>query len=331
MQQHEHILVFGELLLRFSSAEDRFINENHTVSLYPGGSEANVSASLGQWHVPVSYLTAVPDNALAADALSALKELGVDTGKTLFQGTRMGLYFLLSANGLSSGQVVYDRKHSAFSNLKPGTVDWENILKGHTWFHFTALSPALNENTAAVCLEALQAAKKNGLRVSVDLNYRNRLWDYGREPAEVMPELANYCDVIMGNIWAANKMLGTSIVPDLNRETSVARYQEHSARTAEEIFRAFPQCGHIANTFRFMDHPRHNLFYGTYHTRNASFISDIYETNEVIDRIGSGDAFMAGLIYGLLHFDNGQEIIDRASGAGFQKLFTKGDFGNGSF
>jgi len=330
MQNKENILIFGELLLRFSSSEDQFISKNHTVSIFPGGSEANVAASLGQWKLPCSYITCTPNNALAKSALDALHELGTDTSKTIFQGDRLGLYFLLSANGLTSGEVVYDRKFSSFSRIRTGVIDWDSIMKDHTWFHWTALTPALNEDTAAVCKEALIAAKKNGLKISVDLNYRSRLWDYGKEPIEVMPELVQYCDVIMGNIWAANKMLGTHVEEDLNRNTIPEEYRLHAEASAQEIFKLFPNCRHVANTFRFMDNPKHNLFYGTYHTPDGNYISKIYETNEVVDRIGSGDAFMAGLIYGMANQENAQSVIERATKSGYQKLFVKGDFGDGS-
>jgi 2-dehydro-3-deoxygluconokinase len=330
MLNQENILVFGELLLRFSSAEDQFISKNHIVSLFPGGSEANVSASLGQWNIPCSYVSCVPENALANNALQTLQELGVDTSRTVLQGSRLGLYFLLSANGLTSGEVVYDRKYSSFSSLKPGTIDWESVMDGHTWFHWTALTPALNENMAAVCKEAMIAAKAKGLKISVDLNYRSRLWDYGKQPIDVMPELVQHCDVIMGNIWAVNKMLGVPVDESLNRETSVADYTLHANTSAKEVLSRFPQCKHIAYTFRFMDNPKHNLFYGTYHNADGNYISGVFETNEVVDRIGSGDAFMAGLIYGLSTSNDGQEIIDKATASGYKKLFVKGDFGNGS-
>ncbi len=145
-----------------------------------------------------------------------------------------------------------------------------------------------------------------------------------------MPALVQYCDVVMGNIWAADKMLGAGVDPSLNRQTNSTTYFEQACRSARNIFNAYPNCKHIANTFRFMDNPSHNLFYGTYHTRDNDFISEVLETENVVDRIGSGDAFMAGLIYGLTDELNGQEIINKATSAGFQKLFTKGDFGNGS-
>jgi 2-dehydro-3-deoxygluconokinase len=325
-----NILVFGELLIRLSSTNNDFFSNDQQATLYPGGSEANVASSLANFGKKVSYVTAVPNNALAASALKQLADISVDTNRVLTQGDRLGLYLLMSANGLTNGEVVYDRKYSSFSFLTPGTIDWDHIMKGHTWFHWSALTPALNEQLALVMLEALQAAKRNGLRVSVDLNFRSKLWDYGKKPIEVMPALVQYCNVVMGNIWAADKMLGAGVDPMLNRETTPERYFEQARDSAKNIFRTYPQCEHIANTFRFMDNPKHNLFYGTYHTRNNDYISDIFETNEVIDRIGSGDAFMAGLIYGLIDGIENESIIKRATAAGFQKLFVKGDFGDGS-
>jgi 2-dehydro-3-deoxygluconokinase len=323
------IISFGELLLRCSASSDQFINQEN-ISVFPGGSEANVAASLAQWGLPCSYLSCVPDNDLARQALSCLNQLGVETGKCMKQGDRLGLYFLLSANGLSKGEVVYDRKYSAFSQLQPGTIDWDTLLDDHSWFHFTALTPALNEHLAAVCEEAVAAAKAKGLTISVDLNYRSRLWQYGRQPDEVMPQLVRYADVVMGNIWAANNMLGIPVDDSLGRQTSAEEYIRHAAVSAQALFAAYPQAKHIAYTFRFMDSPRHNLLYGTYHTRETNYASTIHETFDVVDRIGSGDAFMAGLIFALCSGKTGQDIVETATSAGFKKLFVKGDFGDGT-
>lgn len=328
MHQHK-VFAFGELLLRLSSSGEDFLGEQNKVTVYPGGSEANVAASLAQWKVPCSYLTRVPDNELAWQALHTLQQFGADTGPCLLEGDRIGLYFLLSANGLSKGEVVYDRKYSAFSQLKSGDIDWDSVLDGYTWFHWSALTPALNTDLALVCKEALAAASKKELIISVDLNYRSKLWNYGKTPLEIMPDLVRYCDVVMGNIWAANTMLGTPVAGSLTRDTPSDIYFDHAKKSANAIFASYPKCKHVANTFRFMDSPTHNLFYGTYHHKTGDFISAIHETNEVIDRIGSGDAFMAGLIYGLITHGDGLEIINTATGAGFQKLFVKGDFGNG--
>lgn len=328
MSKHR-ILSFGELMLRLSSTGASFLEENSPVVVFPAGSEANVVASLAQWGVPCSYLSRMPDNELASQALSVLKELGVDVSPTIREGDRLGLYFLLSANGLTKGEVVYDRKYSAFSQLQPNTIDWDGVLEGYTWFHWSALTPALNESLAVVCKEALEAARRKGMVVSVDLNYRNKLWDYGKQPIDVMPDLLTYCDVVMGNIWAANKMLWTAVLETLDRDTPPDTYFEQAKESANEVFERLPRCKHLAFTFRFMDSATHNLLYGTYHTRDGHFISAIYETEEVVDRIGSGDAFMAGLIYALVSKKDGQGVVDMATAAGFKKLFVKGDFGNG--
>lgn len=328
MSKHR-ILSFGELMLRLSSTGASFLEKDSPVAVFPAGSEANVVASLAQWNVPCSYLSRMPDNELAAQALDVLKELGVDVSPTLLEGDRLGLYFLLSANGLTKGEVVYDRKYSAFSQLQPGTIDWDQMLDGYTWFHWSALTPALNEALGAVCKEALEAARRKGLVVSVDLNYRNKLWNYGKQPIEVMPALLPYCDVVMGNIWAAHKMLGTAVLETLDRDTPPDTYFEQAKESAREVFERLPGCKHLAYTFRFMDSATHNLLYGTYHTRSGDFMSAIQETNEVVDRIGSGDAFMAGLIYALASDKVGQGVVDTATAAGFKKLFVKGDFGNG--
>jgi len=329
MNEQHNILSFGELLLRLSSTGESFLGEGNAVSVFPGGSEANVAASLGQWGLRCSYMSRIPDNELSRQAIQVLNRLGVDTTPCLLEGDRLGLYFLLSANGLSKGEVVYDRKYSSLSQLEPGMINWEEVLEGYTWFHWSALTPALNSALADVCHEALQAARKKGLTVSVDLNYRNKLWNYGKQPIEVMPDLLQYCDVVMGNIWAANKMLGTAVLETLGRDTTPEVYFEHAKQSAGEVFELVPQCQHVAYTFRFMDSPTHNLLYGTYHNKAGDYLSTINETNEVVDRIGSGDAFMAGLIYALTANKNGQETIDMATSAGFKKLFVKGDFGDG--
>lgn len=326
----EQVLSFGELLLRLQTSADTFLGTENSVTVYPGGSEANVAASLGQWGVACSYVSRVPVHELAQGALASLRAHGVDTESCLFGGDRMGLYFLLSANGLTKGEVVYDRKHSAFCQLTPGMVDWDALLEGHTWLHWSALTPALNQGLADTCAELLQAASRKRMTISVDLNYRNKLWDYGKAPLEVMPALVQHCDVVMGNIWAANKMLGTAVSEILTRNTPPETYFEHAQRAAVALFDAFPRCKHVANTFRFMDSPAHNLLYGTYHTRAGNYLSVLHETNQVLDRIGSGDAFMAGLIYALLSEQEPQQVIETATRAGFQKLFVKGDFGNGA-
>lgn len=324
----KQVLTFGELLIRLQSNSSAFIrHENdNVITAFAGGSEANVSVALAQLQVPVSYFTAVPDNAITQEIITVLQHNKVDTSKILWQGDRIGTYILLSANGLTEGSVIYDRKYSSFSQLKPEDINWDALFEGCSWLHFTALTPGLTLDMANLMEVALKEAVKRHLTISIDLNYRNKLWQYGKSPLDVMPQLVQYCDVIMGNIWAENKMLGTSIDASLNRDTNQQSYTEYANTIAAEIFAEYPKCRHIANTFRFMDNASHNLLYGTYHTPDGNWVSEKLETNNVVDRIGSGDAFMAGLIYGIYNNLQPQQIIDAATKTGFEKLFVAGDF-----
>jgi len=324
------ILSFGEILIRQQPTGAHFFDaESNTVKLYPGGSEANVAVSLALMGESVSYVSAFPENALSTEILSVLRQHKVNTDKVIFAGDRLGQYILLGANGLTKGDVIYDRKYSSFSELKKNDFSIDKLLANVTWLHWSALTPALNENMATLLEEILLAAQQKGITISVDLNYRSKLWQYGKEPIAIMPRLVAYCDVIMGNIWAAEKMLGTTVDGLLDRQTTKETYIEAAGKSAKEVFTKYPRCKHLAYTFRFMDNAQHNLFYGTYHSPSIDTHSETFETQEVIDRIGSGDAFMAGFIHALVQKMNPQQIIDTATNAGFAKLFVEGDFGNG--
>lgn len=324
------VLSFGEILIRQQSLGDTFFDKkNNRLEIFPGGSEANVAASLTQMGDHVAYCSAFPQNALSDEILNILGDLGVETTKAVHTGDRLGSYILMSANGLSKGEVIYDRKYSSFSQLTVADVDIDKLFDGVSWLHWTALTPALNQNMSDLMLLLLKEASKRDITISVDLNYRNRLWQYGKEPLDIMPQLVSYCDVIMGNIWAANKMLGTAVDEYFDRNTTRETYIAAAEQSAKEIFQKHQKCKHVAYTFRFMDSPNHNLFYGTYHTPTENVSSKVMETFEVLDRIGSGDAFMAGYIHALINNMTAQEVVDTATGAGYHKLFVKGDFGDG--
>lgn len=320
------VLCFGELLYRIQNTGKLFSHNQSEVALFPGGSEANVAVATAQLGIDTLYMSSGPNNILVDSILASMKDLAVDISKFRFEGDRLGSYILLGANGLTTGEVVYDRKYSAFSLLKHNDIDWATIFEGIDWFHWTALTPALSQEHVELCKRALIEAKKRNLTVSVDLNYRNRLWQYGKSPVEVMPDLISQCDVIMGNIWASNKMLGTYLDDKWNGDRSALDYPTISEIVADEVFTKYPQCKHLAFTFRFMNNASHNLFYGTYHTDQGHYVSNTFETNNVIDRIGSGDAFMGGLIAALIKKYSPQDIVNYATEIGYKKLFVKGDF-----
>jgi 2-dehydro-3-deoxygluconokinase len=316
------VISYGEILFRFSPVFDQ-----HTSALYIGGAEANMAASLARWGTPVSYISKVPDNGLSRQVLQQLEKAGIGTDRMLWGGDRIGAYYLAQGSDLKHAEVVYDRKYSSFSEIQPGTTDWDALLEGAGWFHWSAITPALSQQAAIVCKEALEAARRKGLTISTDLNYRNKLWQYAK-PFQVMPELVQYCDVIMGNIWAAHQMLDTALDTVALERNQKEIYLEQAIKVAQEITEKYPRCKHVAFTFRFSEGPTHNLYYATYYNQGKQTVSRQYETNEVIDRVGSGDSFMAGLIHSLVEGFDAQQTISFAAAAAYSKLFVKGDFNN---
>jgi 2-dehydro-3-deoxygluconokinase len=318
------IFCFGELLLRISPASQRELLQNNSAKIFIGGAELNVAKALTQWNVPVSYCTVLPDNYLSKEICMDLKEKNIDTNAINFSGNRIGIYFLPQGTDLKNSEVIYDRNHSSFAELKVGMVDWNTVLEGISWFHFSAINPALNDNIAKVCIEALEVASKKNITISVDLNYRSKLWKYGKGPIEIMPELVKYCDVIMGNIWSANTLLGIHVDDDIHNKGKKTDYLEHAKQTAIAIQKQFPECKTVANTFRFDNEDGIN-YYASLFSEREQYHSIEFKTNKVIDKVGSGDCFMAGLIYGLSKKYAPQDIINFAASAAFGKLHEAGD------
>lgn len=317
------VLCFGELLLRVSPAPNDEA-EKSPFLLYMGGAEANTATALAGWNVPVKYCTVLPDNFMSDYIIDYLEYRGIYTSSILRSGNRVGVYYLDRGADLKSS-VVYDRDRSSFSELKKGMIDWDKMFRDVSWFNLTAISPALNENVADVCLEALEVASRKNIKVSIDLNYRARLWKYGKEPVEVMPALVEHCDLVMGNIWSANSLLGTSIDENIHENGTKEAYLEHARATSLEIMEKFPKCKSVANTFRFDNDQAKLLYYTSLFSEGKQFNSQEFRTKGVIDRSGSGDCFMAGLIYGFYNKHNTQDIVDYATAAAFGKLQEQGD------
>jgi 2-dehydro-3-deoxygluconokinase len=317
------IFCFGELLIRLSpSLGDDW--QEKPMPFFIGGAELNVSHALSKWGLPVKYFTALPDNYLSRQICGGLEKEGIDTSSILFEGDRIGVYFLPQGADLKQAGVIYDRARSAFAELKPGMIDWEKALKDSDWFHFSAICPALSQQAAIVCLEALNAANKMGIPASIDLNFRQKLWQ-ARNPLDCMPELAAHCEVIMGNIWSAATLLGTSLDPKIEAYGSRQAYLQHAGKTAIEIQRKFPICRTVANTFRFNRSENAIQYYASLFQDGVGYDSIEWRGNNIVDRVGTGDCFMAGLIYGLRIGLSAQEIIEFAASAAFGKFFEKGD------
>ncbi|MEP7317540.1 MAG: sugar kinase [Panacibacter sp.] len=318
------VFCFGEILLRMSPALHGEWIKNASMPVHIGGAELNVANALAKWNVSVQYCSAAPDNYLAREIIAHLQQKNIDTTPFIFSGNRIGIYMLPQGTDLKNAGVIYDRAHSSFSELKPGTIDWDSQLKNTEWFHFSAISPALNKDAALVCKEALIAASEKKITISVDLNYRSKLWQYGTAPVEVMPELVQYCDVVMGNIWSANSLLGIPPDATIHDKKSKEAYLDHANVTSGAIMLQFPKCKTVANTFRF-DADSGIQYYATLNEDLQQYVSKEYIMNNITDKVGSGDCFMAGLIFGKRNHYAPQQTINFAAAAATGKMLETGD------
>jgi 2-dehydro-3-deoxygluconokinase len=316
------VLCFGELLLRISPFMK---GENQDpFSIFVGGAEANVARALANFGIEVQYCSTMPENFMSSRIMKYLNDSGVRTKKMILSGDRIGIYYLDQGADLK-GAVVYDRADSSFANMLPGTINWDQIFDGIDWFNFSAITPAISQNLADICLEAVQAAAKKNIKVSIDLNYRSRLWKYTLNPIPVMEQLLPFCNVVMGNIWSVNTLLGIKIDEDIHAKQSKQAYINQALAVSKEIIKKYPSCETVANTFRFDKDADQILYYTTLYQEAKMYQSPEFTVDQIIDRSGSGDCFMAGIIYGMIQENNPQNILDFATAAAVGKLQEKGD------
>lgn len=314
------VLCFGELLMRFSPAlNGEWINQNR-VPLYIGGAELNAATALAKWNTPVAYCTALPDNYLSHEILNSLSEKNIDVQPVQLCGSRIGSYYLPQGADLKNAGVIYDRAYSSFWNLKPGDINWDEVLDNVNWFHFSAISPALNLEVANVCLEAVKAASAKKIRVSIDLNYREKLWQYGTRPPEIMRELLQYCNVVMGNIWAVESLLDFEATLKESKGRSKEELVDAAGRSMKMLHDAYANVSSIAYTFRLPGN-----YFGVLQHGSKMVVSKEHKLENIVDGAGSGDCFMGGLIYGLYNEHQPQDVIEFASAAAVNKLYIKGD------
>lgn len=314
------VICFGEVLLRYSplAGEESFVQGSMPV--YVGGAELNVACALAKWGLPVLYCTAMPDNFLSQSIKRYINYHKIDSTPIHNSGSRIGLYNLEQGTDVKSAGVVFDRSGSSFSELQPGMIDWQKVLQGVTWFHFTAIAASLTSNTTAVCLEALKVAQSMNITISIDLNHRAQLWQYGKKPTEIMPELVKYCNIIMGNLWAVESLLGiASPIKDSTGKTN-EELKMAGIKSMQEIQKQYPKVTTMAYTFRL-----ENNYWAMVQQGKELGISKLHEVANVVDKVGSGDCFMAGLIYGLYNQHALQQATNFAAAAAVGKLYEKGD------
>ncbi len=318
------IVTFGEIMMRLSPPGFLRFGQARSFDLIYGGGEANVAVALASFGLPVDYVTRLPDNDLGTACLQFLRQYGVGVDKIVRGGERLGIYFLEMGAVQRGSKVIYDRAHSAIATVEKGMIDWQQVFADADWFHWTGITPAISAGTAAVCLEAVQTAKEMGLTVSCDLNYRKKLWKWGKSPGEVMPELVAYCDVAIGNEEDAAKVFGIH-APD----TDVTSGQVDASKyhfVCESLGERFPNLRTVAITLRGSLSASHNTWSGVLWTGDGFYTAPTYDIAHIVDRVGGGDSFCAGLIYGLRTYGDGQGALDFAVAASCLKHSIFGDF-----
>ena len=318
------VVTFGEIMLRLAPPNYERILQTATLVATFGGGEANVAVSLAGFGIPVSYVTILPPNHPVADAVIAeLRRFNVDTGGIVRAPGRMGIYFLEPGANQRPSKVVYDRDNASISIAPPGTVDWGGVFQGADWFHITGITPALSPTAAALAMEAVAMAGEKGLTVSCDFNYRKNLWKYGKPAPEVMRELVQRVDVGIANEEDCQKALGVQLDVDVESGSlEVDQYRRMSDRVLEE----FPRLKMLAITLRESRSASHNGWSACLNDRADFLTSRRYEITHIVDRVGGGDAFSGGLIYGLLCLSSRQEALEFAVAASCLKHSLPGDF-----
>ncbi len=287
------VVTFGEVMMRLSPPGFLRLTQARSLDLTFGGSEANVAIALAQWGVPVEHVTRLPDNDLGHSCAQFLRQFGVGLEHVIWGGDRLGLYFLEVGAAQRGGKVIYDRAHSSFATLARGMIDWPAVFADARWFHWSGITPALSASTADACREALETARTLGLTVSCDLNYRATLWKWGRSAEEVMPELLQYCDVLFGNEENAERIFGI-------RGPENEDAPERCRRVCQALAERFPNLQTIAFTLRGALSATRNTWSGVLWERGNFYVAPVYDIPFIVDRVGAGDAFVAGIIYGLL-------------------------------
>lgn len=319
------VVTFGEIMLRLSPPGFKRFSQANSFDVVYGGGESNVAVSLANYGIPVDFITRLPQNDIGDCALMEMRKRGVGTKHILRGGERLGIYFLETGAVSRGSKVIYDRAHSALSTIEKGMVDWEEVFQDASWFHWTGITPAISQGAADACLEAIEVANKLGITVSTDLNYRKKLWNYGKSPSEVMPDLVAGCDVILGNEEDAEKHF--DIHPegvDVTQGDSVDAGAYLSV--CKQLMSKFPRCKKAIVTLRGSLSASHNSWSGVLYDGQDLFKAPTYQITHIVDRVGGGDSFMGGLIFGLLNYEgNDQKALNFAVAASCLKHTIKGD------
>ena len=318
------VITFGEIMLRLSPPGFLRFGQTKSFDMTFGGGEANVAVSLVNYGMETDFVTRLPENDWGDACIAWLKGFGVGTGKILRGGSRMGLYFLENGAAQRGSKVLYDREGSSIATIEKGMVDWDRVFEDADWFHWTGITPAISAGLCEVCLEGILKAREKGLTVSCDLNYRAKLWKWGKKAAEVMPELVKHCDIAIGNEEDADRVFG---IRAPGTDVAAGRVEAEKFRfVAEGLMKKFPDLRLVGITLRGSISASHNTWSGILYDGSQLFLGPRYDIADIVDRVGSGDAFAGGLIYGLRTSGRDlQKALDFAVAASCLKHSIDGD------
>lgn len=316
-------LTFGELMLRLKSpGRERFLQSPSLEATF-GGGEANVAVSLANYGLEAEFLSVIPSNAIGDSAVGELRRFNVGTDKIIRTEGRMGIYYLETGANQRPSKVIYDRAYSAFSLFDPSGYDWDRIYDDVKWLHISGITPAISEQTKDAAIMAVKEAEKRGITVSLDLNYRKNLWKYGVDAQEVMKVLALYSDIIIANEEDCQKSLGLKC--DSNVEDGKLDPEAYKG-LSDSLLEQNPNVKKVAITLRESKSADINFWAAAFNTRSEFIVSRKYEMYDIVDRVGGGDSFAGGLIYGLNNLESDKEALEFAVAASCLKHTIDGDF-----
>ena len=317
------VAAFGEIMLRLSPPGHERLLQSAAFSATWGGGEANVTVSIAQFGGDSRYITVLPSNAIADACLGELRRFGVDVDHVVRGPGRVGIYFVENGANQRASKVIYDRSGAAIAIAQPGSIDWNRALNGVAWFHITGITPALSESAAALAMESVKAAQAMDATVSIDLNFRNNLWKWGKRAHEVMPELLRHADICIANEEDCQKCLDIQLDVDIEGgHLDHAKYQQ----LAKRVLTTYPNLKGLAITLRESKSASHNGWSACYHDRQNFILSKHYEITHIVDRVGGGDSFAGGLIYGLIHLASPADALEFGVAASALKHSIPGDF-----
>lgn len=319
------VVTFGEIMMRLSPPGYQRFTQARSFDVIYGGGEANVAVSLANYGMPVDYVTRLPPNDIGEACIQFLRQYGVGVSKIIRGDERLGIYFLEMGAAQRGNVVIYDRANSSLATVARGMIDWRQVFADADWFHWTGITPAISAGAADVCLEALQVAKEMGLTVSCDMNYRAKLWKWGKKAGEVMTEMVKYCDLAVGNEEDAEKVFGIK-APETDVTSGKVEADKYR-NVCDELAHRFPTLKMIAITLRGSLSASHNTWSGVLWDGGQFYTGPTFDITDIVDRVGGGDAFVGGLIYGLRTYGaDRQKALAFAIAASCLKHTVFGDF-----